>query len=101
MESAFRYPAYVWQSPDARHGSPCVAGTSTRVCYVGDWYERQGWTPQAISEQLGVPLADVFGALAFYFDNKDASEAEECAREAWAEAQQRGEQVPFPVSLPV
>jgi hypothetical protein len=45
----------------------------------------QGMTPGEVADQLSLPLASVYGALAFYLDNREEVEAEEAGREVWAE----------------
>lgn len=83
-----RFPRHVTSKPEVRHGSPCVVGTGIRVVHMVRWLEQDGCTAREIAESYGVSEADVYGALAFYHDNKAALDAHEAAREEWAEASQ-------------
>ena len=51
---------------------PCIRGTRIRVVDVLGWYEGHGWSASEIVEQFPhITQADVFAALAYYWDNKE------------------------------
>lgn len=54
-------------------GKPCIAGTRIRVWDIYVAHEVRGETPDQITSQYeGISLADVYAALAYYWDNRDA-----------------------------
>lgn len=64
------------QSPDIRHGRPCVAGTRTTVHRIAAWY-KMGESPEEIAREYPhLTLAGVYGALAYYHANQSEIEAE-------------------------
>lgn len=73
------------QSPDIRHGRPCVAGTRTTVHRIAVWY-KIGQSPEEIARELPqLSLAGVYAALAYYHANQAEIEAE-LAADAMKEA---------------
>jgi uncharacterized protein (DUF433 family) len=57
---------------DPSTGTPCIVGTGIRVWDVYILHERQGKTPDEIVAAFPhLTLADVYAALAYYWDNKD------------------------------
>jgi uncharacterized protein (DUF433 family) len=53
-------------------GKPRIAGTRIRVQDVVAWYEDQRRTPEEIAEAFPqLTLADVYAALAYYFQHYD------------------------------
>jgi uncharacterized protein (DUF433 family) len=71
-------------------GRACIAGHRVRVTDIVVWHEQRGYSPEEIVEMFpGISLADVYAALAYYFDNRDEiqeefRQAEEKA--AWVKA---------------
>lgn len=64
------------QSPDIRHGRPCVAGTRTTVHRIAVWY-KMGQSPEEIASELPqLNLAGVYAALTYYHANQAEIEAE-------------------------
>jgi len=52
-------------------GKPHVAGHRIKVQHVAIWHERQGKSPdEIVAEHPGVTLADVYAALAYYYDHR-------------------------------
>jgi uncharacterized protein (DUF433 family) len=67
-------------------GRACITGHRIRVADVVVWHEKRGYAPEEIVEMFpGITLADVYAALAYYFDNRP--EIEEDFRKAaeWSE----------------
>lgn len=57
---------------DPLTGKPCIAGTGIRVWDIYVLHERQGRMPdEIVAAYPHVTLADVYAALAYYWDNKD------------------------------
>jgi uncharacterized protein (DUF433 family) len=54
-------------------GRPCIAGSRIRVQDIYIWHERQGQSPDEIVAKFPqLQLADVYAALAYFWDNRDA-----------------------------
>lgn len=52
-------------------GQARIAGTRIKVQHIVLEYERLGWTPDQICDaHKGLKLADVHGAIMYYYDNK-------------------------------
>jgi uncharacterized protein (DUF433 family) len=55
-----------------RGPKPCIRGTRIRVVDVLGWYDKLGMSADEIVEQFPhLTHADVYAALAYYWDNKD------------------------------
>ncbi len=63
---------HIAMMPNAVHGEKAViAGTRIRVIDVYYWHMSQGKTPQQIVEEFPhLTLADVYAAMAYYWDNE-------------------------------
>lgn len=55
-------------TPDIVGGKPRIAGSRITVQNIAIWHERMGMSADEISAEYNISLADVFAALAFYFD---------------------------------
>lgn len=52
-------------------GMACIVGHRIRVMDIVVWHEQRGYSPDEIVGMFpGVSLANVYAALAFYFDNR-------------------------------
>jgi uncharacterized protein (DUF433 family) len=71
-------------------GRACISGHRIRVADIVVWHEKHGYCPEEIIAMFpGITLADVYAALAYYFDNRDEIEADFQASEdsaAWLKA---------------
>ena len=64
---------HIEQTPAVCGGKPHIAGTRIRVIDVYVWHELQGQTPdEIVSNHPELSLANVYAALAYYWDNRDA-----------------------------
>ena len=63
------------QTPDIRGGRPRVAGTGVTVMRIAGWY-KLGYSPEEIAEQIQLSLAQVYAALAYYYANREAIDAD-------------------------
>lgn len=62
--------------PALRNGRPCLAGTGLRVTDVVIAHTFHDQTPDEIAVNYAVSLAAVYAALAYYYDNKAALDAD-------------------------
>jgi uncharacterized protein (DUF433 family) len=70
--------------------TPCVRGTRIRVKDVVGWYHEQGMSADQIVEHFPtITRADVFAALAYYWDHKDELDPKWAEDEAWVEEMMR------------
>jgi uncharacterized protein (DUF433 family) len=57
---------------DVCGGKPCVAGTRVRVQDIYVWHEIQGKSPDEIASAYPqLTLADIYAALAYFWDHRD------------------------------
>jgi uncharacterized protein (DUF433 family) len=79
---------HIVATPDTCGGKPRIAGTRIQVKHVVIMHERQGVSPEDIvSEFPHLTLADVYAALAYYHDHREAVNAEIASDRAWYEEQ--------------
>jgi uncharacterized protein (DUF433 family) len=75
MEDVIR--AHITKTPGICGGKACIAGHRVRVLDIVVWHERRGLCPEEIVYSFpGLTLADVYAALAYYFDNRAEIEAD-------------------------
>jgi uncharacterized protein (DUF433 family) len=68
---------HIVSTPDTCGGKPRIAGNRIQVKHVAIMHERQGMSTQAIvSEYPHITLADIYAALAYYHDHREAINAE-------------------------
>ncbi len=63
------------KTPEVQGGRPCIAGTGVAVMRVAGWYNT-GWIPEEIARRMGLSLAQVHAALAYYHANSEEIEAD-------------------------
>ncbi len=79
----------VVQSADIRGGRPRIAGTGITVQRIAGWY-KLGLNPEEIADRIGhLSLAQVHAALAYYYANREAIEADLAAEEEEAQRLER------------
>jgi len=77
---------HIVSTPDTCDGKPRIAGSRIQVKHLVIMHERQGMSPKDIvSEFPHLTLADVYAALAYYHDHREAINAEIAADRAWYE----------------
>jgi uncharacterized protein (DUF433 family) len=83
--------AHITKTPGVCGGRACIAGHRIRVQDIVVWHEMRGMSAAKIVEEMfpSITRADVYAALAYYFDHveeiqNDFRTDEEWAR--WAEA---------------
>ncbi|SRR5258708_3628943 len=80
----------ITSNPKVRAGRPCIAGTGLRVTdvVIASMFHLQ--TPDEITTDYGISLAQVYAALAYYYEHKAA--LDEDVREQIATAKALKEQ---------
>jgi uncharacterized protein (DUF433 family) len=63
---------HITRTPGICGGKPCIAGSRIRVQDVYVWHERQGQGPDEIVSRFPqITLADVYAALAYFWDHRE------------------------------
>ena len=76
----------ITKTPGVCGGRACIAGHRIRVQDIVVWHERRGYSPDEVVDMFhGITLADVYAALAYYFDNRQEIEDEFHKADEWAE----------------
>ena len=57
-------------SPEIVGGKPRITGHRITVQNVVIWHERMGLSADEIASNYGLSLADVYAALAYYYDHR-------------------------------
>jgi uncharacterized protein (DUF433 family) len=66
---------HISKTPGVCGGRACIAGHRIRVADIVVWHEKRGYCPDEIVGMFpGITLADVYAALAYYFDNRQGIE---------------------------
>ncbi|HEV3255544.1 MAG TPA: DUF433 domain-containing protein [Gemmataceae bacterium] len=77
---------HITKTPGVCGGRACIVGHGIRVMDIVVWHEMRGMSAKAIMAQFpGITSADVYAALAYYFDNQQEIEEEFRKDEEWAE----------------
>jgi uncharacterized protein (DUF433 family) len=76
-------------NPKICHGKPHIEGHRIRVQDVAIWHERLGMSVDEICADYNLSLAEVYAALAYYFDYKEAIDLDIEADQAYFEAFKR------------
>ena len=58
-------------TPETAGGKPRIRGRRITVQNVAIWHEHLGKTADDIAAEYDLTLADVYAALAYYFDHRD------------------------------
>jgi uncharacterized protein (DUF433 family) len=72
--------------PAICHGKPHLVGHRIRVQDIIVWHERMGMSVAEICAEYELSLAEVYAALAYYFDYKDTIDQDIAADQAYFEA---------------
>jgi len=62
---------HIEHTPGIVGGKPRIAGHRITVQDIVIWHERMGKCPDEIATEYDLTLADVYAALAYYFDHLD------------------------------
>lgn len=77
-------------------GKPRIAGRRITVQNIVVWHERMGKSADEIATEYDLTLADIYAALAYYFDHR--AEMDEAMREGEAFAEALRERTPSKLS---
>lgn len=77
---------HIVATPEVCGGKPRIVGHRITVENIVTWHERLGWSADEIAAEYGLTLAEVYGALSYYFDHRAEIDASMRAGEALAEA---------------
>jgi len=80
---------HIISDPDICHGKPHLAGHRIRVQDIALWHERLGISVAEICADYELSLAEVYAALAYYFDDKAQIDQDIAADEAYFAAFQQ------------
>ncbi len=69
VTAAIKFENLIVRDPVLRNGRPVIAGTGVTVRTIVGHY-RLGLTPEEIADEMGLQLAGVYAALAYYHLNK-------------------------------
>ena len=72
-------------NPDVRGGRPCLAGTGIEVTTIVIAHLFHDQSAGEIASDYGVPIAQVYAALAYYYEHKDELDAMMRERERLAD----------------
>lgn len=64
-------PAHVEATPGVAGGKPRIAGHRITVQDVAIWHERLGLSADEIASEYGLSLADIYAAVAYYYDYRN------------------------------
>ncbi len=73
-------------TPGIAGGKPRIAGHRITVQNIVIWHERMGKSADEIATEYDLSLADVYAALAYYFDHREEIDASLREGKAFAEA---------------
>jgi uncharacterized protein (DUF433 family) len=62
--------AHIEITPGIAGGKPRIAGHRITVQHIAIWHERLGKSADEIATDYDLTLADVYAALAYYFDHR-------------------------------
>jgi uncharacterized protein (DUF433 family) len=82
-------------SPGVVGGKPRIAGHRITVQNIVIWHEHMGQSPDEISAEYDLSLADAHAALAYYFDHRE--EIEQSIKEDAAFVEALRQQMPSPL----
>lgn len=69
------------ETDDVMGGQPRIEGRRISVVQVAEWILDQGMSPEEVAAEFDLGLADIFRALAYYYDNVDELQARKRERQ--------------------
>lgn len=61
---------HIEMTPGIVGGKPRIAGRRITVANIAIWHERMGMSVDEIAAEYDLSLADIYAALAYYFDHQ-------------------------------
>jgi uncharacterized protein (DUF433 family) len=83
-------------TPGVTGGKPRIAGHRITVQNVVIWHERMGRSADEIATEYGLTLADIYAALAYYYDHRQG--IDEAIRDSDAFIEALRQQIPSRVA---
>ena len=77
---------YIEITPEVRGGKPCIVGRRITVADVAIAYLRLGQSLEEVAAEYDLTLAEVYGAMSFYYDHKVAIDETIQVSEAFADS---------------
>jgi uncharacterized protein (DUF433 family) len=77
---------HIQSTPETAGGKPRIRGRRITVQDIALWHERCGKSADEIAAEYDLTLADVYAALAYYFDHREEMDARMRKERAFAEA---------------
>jgi len=90
---------YIEVTPGVAGGEPRIAGHRITVRNVAIWHERLGHSADEIAADYDLTLAEVYSALAYYFDHKQEIDASIEASSAFVDALRKATPSKLPEKL--
>ena len=78
--------AHIAMTPGVAGGKPRIAGHRITVQNIVLWHERLDLSADEIATEYGLSLADVYAALAYYYDHREEIDQTIRADEAFVNA---------------
>ena len=74
---------FIELTPGVLGGKPRIAGHRIRVIDVAIWHEKLGLSADSIASKYDLLLAEVYAALAYYYDHREQLETDLQADDAF------------------
>jgi uncharacterized protein (DUF433 family) len=81
--------AHIEITPGICGGKPRIAGHRIAVQNIVAWHEHMGRSAEEIAAEYDLSLADVYAALAYYFDHREEIDRRMREDDAFVEEQRR------------
>ena len=76
---------HITSTPGIVGGKPRITGRRISVQNIVVWHERMGYSVDEIASQFDLTLSEVYSALAYYYDHKEAIDDAIAQGKAFAE----------------
>lgn len=76
-------------TPEVCGGQPRIAGHRITVRQIVTWHDRMGMSADEIASDHDLAISDVYAALAYYFDHREAVDAAATLDDAFVEELKR------------
>ena len=77
---------YIVTDPAVAAGKPHIAGRRLTVQNIVIWHEQMGYSVDEIANEYDLTLAQIYAALAYYYDHKSTIDEDMCQSEAFVNA---------------
>jgi uncharacterized protein (DUF433 family) len=74
---------HIEQTPGVLGGRPRIAGRRISVQHIAALHDRGGWSADEIAAEYELTLAEVYSALAYYFEHREEIDAAAALDEAF------------------